>query len=338
MSRGEQPSSAAPVAMTAPAVAVVIPCFRVRQHILQLIPEIGPEVNRIFVVDDCCPEHSGDLVEASCADPRVSVLRHEINQGVGGAVLTGYRAALAAGCDIIVKLDGDGQMEPALLPYFIDPIARGDADYTKGNRFYDFDELGRMPAIRIFGNAGLSILNKFSSGYWSIFDPTNGYTAIHAKVAARLPIHKISKRYFFESDMLFRLNTLRAVVMDIPMHAKYEDEQSNLRISKVLPEFFLKHLKNSFKRIFYNYFVRDASIASIELLVGGFLLCFGLGIGLSDWIASVKSQVFASAGTVMLAALPILVGINLLLSFLNYDIRNQPTRAIHRLLPARPLQ
>ena len=164
---------------------MVIPCYRVGGQVLDVIARIGPEVGRIFVVDDACPEHTGDLVERQCADARVRVVRHAENQGVGGAMLTGYRAALAAGADIVVKVDGDGQMDPALIPRFIAAAAsQGQADYTKGNRFYDLESLRTMPRVRLFGNAMLSLVNKISSGYWDVMDPTNGYTAIHRTVLA----------------------------------------------------------------------------------------------------------------------------------------------------------
>lgn len=167
-------------------VAVVIPAYKVEAHVLALIPRIGPEVDQIFVVDDRCPNNSGSLVEAQCTDPRVQVIYNAVNQGVGGAVMAGYRAAIAAGCDVIVKVDGDGQMDPALIPEFIGPIIAGNADYTKGNRFFNLEDVAEMPGLRIFGNAALSFMAKFSTGYWGLFDPTNGYTAIHAKVAACL--------------------------------------------------------------------------------------------------------------------------------------------------------
>ena len=200
-------------------IAVVIPSYRVKKHILEVISGIGNEVERIYVVDDLCPEQSGDFVEAHCDDPRVRIIRHEVNQGVGGAVMSGYRAAIEEGVDIIVKVDGDGQMDPSLIPYFVEPIISGNADYTKGNRFFDLESVRAMPRIRLFGNAVLSFMTKMSSGYWDLFDPTNGYTAIHADVAKHLPFEKISKRYFFETDILFRLNTVRAVVVDMPMEA-----------------------------------------------------------------------------------------------------------------------
>jgi glycosyltransferase involved in cell wall biosynthesis len=312
------------------AVAVVLPCYKVTRHILDVIAAIGPEVSHIFAVDDCCPDGSGKLVQERCSDPRVQVVFHEQNQGVGGAVMSGYRAAIAAGCDVIVKVDGDGQMDPSLIPDFIEPILSGQADYTKGNRFFDLEQIRQMPPIRLFGNAVLSLLTKLSSGYWNLFDPTNGYTAIHADAARHLPMHKISQRYFFETDMLFRLNTLHAVVIDVPMDASYGDEVSNLKISKIVTEFAYKHLRNFAKRVFYNYYLRNMSLASIEAPLGLGLILLGGGYGLWHWIDSANLHQATPAGTVMLSAMPILMGTQLLLAFLAQDIASVPRRPIHK--------
>lgn len=316
-------------------IGVVIPSFRVRAHVLEVIRAIGPEVCRIYVVDDGCPENSGEYVAEHCSDRRVAVIRHAVNLGVGGAVKTGYRAALDDGMDIVVKIDGDGQMDPSLLPLFVDPIARGEADYTKGNRFFYLEDLAGMPRIRLFGNAALSFATKLSSGYWQIFDPTNGYTAIEARVLAHLPLDKISDRYFFESDMLFRLNLLRAYPVDIPMSAVYADERSNLKIGRAVGEFFWKNGRNFAKRIFYNYFLRDMNPASIELLGGLALFSFGIVFGAVNWIEALASGRQTPLGTIMLAALPVLVGVQLLLAFLAFDIANAPRRAVQGNLSAR---
>lgn len=313
-------------------VAVVIPCHRVSRHILELLGAFGPEVGGIYVVDDACPEQSGRLVESGCQDPRVRVLYHEHNQGVGGAVMTGYVAALRDGMRIIVKVDGDGQMNPALIPDFVRPIAAGWADYTKGNRFFDLEGVRRMPRMRLFGNAVLSLFSKFSTGYWDLFDPTNGFTAIDARVAALLPLDKISRRYFFETDILFRLNTLRAVVVDIPMHARYADEVSGLRISAVVFEFVGKHLRNFIKRIFYNYYLRDMSVASFELPLGLALVLFGAIFGAHHWWNSIHTGHVTPAGTVMVAAIPLLMGVQSLLAFLAYDIGTVPRRPLQQVL------
>jgi hypothetical protein len=232
--------------------------------------------------------------------------------------------------DIIVKIDGDGQMDPFHIPLFVQPIIDGEADYAKGNRFFDLDKIKAMPPTRLFGNAVLSFITKLSSGYWNLFDPTNGYTAIHADVARRLPFERISRRYFFETDMLFRLNTLRAVVVDVPMDAQYGDEISNLKISSIIGEFLLKHSRNLIKRIFYNYYLRDMSLASVELPLGGALLAFGLSFGGYHWLESALRQQAVSAGTVMLAALPIILGVQLVLAFIGYDMTSVPMRPVHR--------
>jgi len=189
-----------------------------------------------------------------------------------------------------------------------------------------------MPRHRILGNAVLSFMTKLSAGYWGLFDPTNGYTAVHRKIVLNLPLEKISKKYFFETDILFRLYILRAKVMDIPMRSKYGDEVSNLKISSILGEFLLKHVKNFFKRIFYCYYLRDLSIASIELPVGVILFLFGILFGIFSWVQAFQNEISTPAGTIMLSALPTLMGLQLILSFLAYDISSTPNEAIHPML------
>ncbi|AEG91960.1 glycosyltransferase family 2 protein [Ramlibacter tataouinensis] len=315
-------------------VAVVVPSYKATRHILDVIGGMGSEVDRIYVVDDCCPERTGDFVERQNRDPRVRVLRNAANEGVGGAVMHGYKQAIADGYDVLVKMDSDGQMDPRMLPRLVQPIVQGQADYTKGNRFYDLKAIHRMPAVRIFGNAVLSFMSKVSTGYWGMFDPTNGYTAISARVAAHVPMDKISQRYFFETDMLFRLNILGAVVRDIPMDAIYGDETSHLRISRILPEFLAKHARNFGKRIFYNYFLRDLNIASLQLVAGSGLLAFGMVHGGYHWLRALSTGLPTAVGIIMVAALTTLVGFQLLLAFLSYDMSHVPREPIAEQLPA----
>lgn len=317
--------------LTEPAearIAVVIPSYRVKAHILSVIDSLGPECSMIYVIDDRCPEGSGQFVLDQCTDERVTVIFHAENQGVGGAVLTGYRQAIADGATVIVKVDGDGQMDAAWIPTLVAEVTEGGADYAKGDRFYDRESVGDMPRIRLFGNAVLSFLTKLSSGYWDIVDPTNGFTAIDARVAAALPHERISKRYFFESDMLFRLGTIRARVVDIPMTAIYGDEVSNLSVRKILWDFLSRHLVNTVKRIGYTYYVRSFSVASVELLLGLLLFTFGVLFGARTWIANAMIGQETGSGTVMLAALPAILGFQLLLAFLAADIAGVPSHAI----------
>lgn len=313
-------------------ISVAIPCYKVTQHVVGVINNIPDCVTSIYAVDDCCPDGSGKWVLQNCTDPRVRVLFHSENQGVGGAVSTAYQEALKDGMDIVVKIDGDGQMDPKLLPLFVQPILQKRADYTKGNRFFRLESVRNMPKIRLFGNAALSFLTKISCGYWNIMDPSNGYTAIHTSILRELPINKLEKRYFFETDMLFRLNTIRAVVKDIPMDAIYADEESNLKISKILPEFLKKHTIRIGKRYFYNYLLRDFNIDTVYSIFGLLLLIFGIIFGGTHWISSYLNHQPASSGTVMLAGLPVLIGIQFLIAFLHYDVSSTPQEPLSVIL------
>lgn len=306
--------------------AVVIPCYRVSAHILDVIAGIGPDVDSIYVVDDACPEGSGDLVTRHVRDRRVSVIRQPQNSGVGGATLAGMKQAIADGADVIIKMDGDGQMDPSMLPILIDIVRSGQADYAKGNRFFDPEAVASMPTIRLLGNAALSFLAKISTGYWQSFDPTNGYVAIHAEVARRLPVDKISKRYFFETDLLFRLSTIKARVIDVPMPAIYGEETSGLRIGRIIVPFAIGHLRNFGKRIAYNYFLRDFSIASAQLVAGLAILAFGIVHALLN-IGLLTAG--GSAGVAIVSGLAVVLGVQLLLAFFAYDIQSAPASALH---------
>jgi dolichol-phosphate mannosyltransferase len=189
-----------------------------------------------------------------------------------------------------------------------------------------------MPTPRLLGNVALSFMTKLSSGYWTILDPANGYIAIHAAVLRLLPLASIAPRFFFESDLLFRLNLVRALVVDIPMPARYAGERSNLRIHSVIGMFPWYLARNFAKRIAYSYFIRDFSVGSIYLIFGLPLFAFGVIFGAWEWALHVSLQVATTAGTVMLAALPTIIGFQLLLSFLGFDIANVPRSPIHRLL------
>jgi dolichol-phosphate mannosyltransferase len=301
-------------------ICVVIPAFKVKSHILGVIDLIGPEVEKIIVVDDACPEKSGHYVKANIDDPRVEVIFHEVNLGVGGAVKTGYTRALEIGTDIVVKLDGDGQMDPSKILDLTKPIFLGRANYTKGNRFSDVEAVIKMPKVRILGNLGLSFMTKLSSGYWQIFDPNNGFTAISVELLRKVTLDKVDDGYFFESDMLFRLNLVGADVEDVFMSAIYNHEKSNLKVRRVLIEFPLKHTRNFTKRIIYSYYLRDFKLASLELPLGIFLGGFGFILGIYSWIHALVSSTPTENGTLILIALSVLSGLQLTLAFFNYDM------------------
>jgi glycosyltransferase involved in cell wall biosynthesis len=313
--------------LEAAGVWLIVPCYKVKAKILDVIAKTPPWIEGIVCVDDACPEGSGDFIEANNTDPRVTVVRLAQNQGVGGATLAGYADAVARGGQVLVKVDGDDQMDLGYVAHLVAPILLGEADYAKGNRFTSISHLTTMPQVRVFGNAALSFAAKLSTGYWNIFDPTNGYTAIEAQVAKMILEKRVSRRFFFETDLLYHLGTLRAVVRDVPMPARYADEVSNLRISAIVGPFALKHMKNFFQRVLGQYFVRDFHAASLELVFGMVFILFGLGYAAR--YVSVPHAQAASAGVVMAAALPVILGAQLLMQALNFDVLNVPTRPIH---------
>jgi len=323
------------VAVAAAKVAVVIPAFQAETNIAAVLHGIPALVEWIVVVDDRSPDGTAALVaKLAESDRRIHLVRHEVNQGVGGAVLTGYREARRLGADIVVKMDSDGQMDSRCLPALIDPIVRRHADYTKGNRYVHARQLRSMPLVRRVGNLGLSFLTKLASGYWNLFDPTNGYTAIHAAVIPSLNEGAIARRYFFESSMLLELSLLRAVVRDVYIPARYGTETSHLSVVTTLYQFPLALLKGFSRRLWLQYFVRDFSITSLYLVAGLVLLLTGVIFGAVRWYLSAKLQVATPTGTVMLAALPVVLGVQFLIQAVGMDIQGQPTQCLHRDLVA----
>ncbi len=280
------------------------------------------------MVDDGCPEETGSYVESKVKDDRIEVIFNKQNLGVGGAVKNGYLRAMELGAGVVIKLDADDQMDPSLIPQLVLPILEGRADYTKGNRFFNLKHLRAMPIERKIGNLILSFFAKFSTGYWRIFDPNNGFTAISSVAIKHIDIEKVDNRYFFESDMLFRLNVSRAVVVDVPMNAIYGSETSHLKIWKVLFEFPFKHARNFTKRIGYTYYLRDFTLASLELPVGLLLTLFGTFSAVFNFIHSNELNQATPTGTLILISMSILVGVQLVLSFFSYDIDSSPSEPI----------
>ena len=317
-------------------VCVVIPCYNVGVRVFPVLESMPSYVDQIIVVDDQCPEQTGLKVQEHCDDPRVSVLFQPENTGVGGAVLAGFEKGLKQNADILIKLDGDGQMDSTLIERFVNPILSGMADYTKGNRFYFLESSSNMPLARRIGNLGLTFISRLSTGYYSVSDPTNGFLAIDARLARELPISKISKRYFFETDLLFRLNTLRARVLDIPHSAFYADEVSGLDAKSEVWRFSGLHFKVMAKRLFYNYILRDFSMGSIFLLLA---LVFGLiGVfgGINAYFASQLSGMARSGGEIAILEVSIILATLFGVGFFNHDINQEPKTAISPLLSVRP--
>ena len=313
----DEPTGANPE--RARSIAVVIPSYRVARHIVSVIQGIPSYVDQIIVVDDCCPEHSGDVAEA-LGDPRVQVVRHAKNRGVGGAMKTGFARANELAMDIVVKLDGDGQMDAQQIARLCKPLLTERAAMTKFNRFWDFVELRQMPLARRIGNLGLSFLTKAASGHWKMFDPTNGFLALRGDVLRCLRLDALSDDYFFESSLLIELGKRGFRIKDLPLPARYGTEQSSMRLSRVLVTFPVKLLVGGIARVWYRHFWFDFTLAALLLVLGAPLCAWGLGFGAFAWWRSVDTGVTATSGTVMLAALPFLLGANLLLHAVSLEV------------------
>jgi dolichol-phosphate mannosyltransferase len=306
-------------------LAVVIPAYHVADKIELVLEHLPDYLRHIIVVDDASPDNTPGLVKATAErDARIVLICHEQNQGVGGAVLTGFRKALELGAQVVVKIDGDGQMDPAYIPALVTPLLEGKADYAKGNRFRDFESLQHMPLIRRIGNLGLSFLTKAATGYWNCFDPTNGFFAIRAEILAQLPFERIDRRYFFETSMLANLYLLDAFILDVPMPARYRGERSSMSIWRVLVEFPAKLLATLLRRLLLRYFLFDFSMVSVYLLTGIPLVLFGLIFGSLKWIQYLQLGVPAPTGTVILPTLALILGIQILLSAIEIDMNAAP--------------
>lgn len=306
-------------------IAAVIPAYRVESQIESVLCEMPPYFKHVIVVDDASPDRTSDLVTGLAKrDRRIVLIRHKQNQGVGGAMISGFHKALELNAQIVVKIDGDGQMDTSHIPDLLMPLILGKADYAKGNRFRDFAALRQMPIIRRVGNMALGFLSKAATGYWNLFDPTNGFLAIRAETLSQLPLDQIDRGYFFETSMLANLYLLGAVVQDVPMPARYKGEASSLVIYRVLFEFPIKLFGTFLRRILLKNFIYDFSMSSIYILTGLPLLLFGLIFGSYKWIRYAQLGIPAPTGTVILPTLSVLLGIQFLLSAIEIDLRSVP--------------
>ena len=305
-------------------VAVVIPCYRVERHVADVIRGLPEWVDAVVAVNDASPDGTGAVLDG-LAGGRVSVVHRARNGGVGAAMADGFRRALELGADIVVKVDGDGQMDTSRLADLVEPIAADSADYAKGNRFLHTRELGRMPALRLVGNIALTFLTKLASGYWHVFDPQNGYLAIHADYLRLLDLDRLAtRRYFFENEMLIQLNVEQARVLDVPMPAFYGTEESSLRIGRVLTYFPPNLVRGFLWRLWQRHVMRDFSVVVPLYLMGSVLFVFGFVFGLYVWVRALREGVPATTGTVMLSVLPFVVGVQMLLQALLFEVLQSP--------------
>jgi len=301
-------------------IVVVIPAYNVENHIEGVIKTIPSFIDEIIVVEDASTDDTREVLLA-LQDSRVTVVHHSVNQGVGGAMVSGFKRALECGAEVIVKMDGDGQMDPSQLAILLDTIVVGGYDYAKGNRFLDGDQLISMPKARLIGNFGLTFLTKLASGYWNVFDPQNGYVAARADVLRKLPLDRLARRYFFENDMLIHMNIFGARVKDIPIPARYRDERSSMRLTQVVVTFPIHLFKRFWYRIYQKYVLRNFSPVALFWTVGTLLLTWGIGFGAYRWIKSSWTGQSATTGTVMLSVLPLMLGFQLALQAILIEIQ-----------------
>jgi glycosyltransferase involved in cell wall biosynthesis len=303
-------------------VAAVVPAYKEEAMIDRVIDTMPDYVDHIVIVDDCSPDATSDVVRRS-SDPRVDLIRHEVNQGVGGAIITGHERAMELGADVNVIMAGDAQMDPAYLPALLEQVTDGGYGFAKANRFFSPESFDGMPRYRVLGNIGLSFMTKLASGYWHLFDPQNGYTAIRTSVLQRLPLKNVAKRYSFENDLLIHLNILQVPAVDVPIPAVYGDEVSSIKLSKVVPELVNLLGRGFWRRIWYRYVLWSFSPIALLLVLG--IVLFGFGLAVSVWLAFLSlNSVIATAATVMLAALPLMLGVQMLISALQLDIQASP--------------
>ena len=308
-----------------PLIVVVMPAYRSASKIGSVLAAVPSRVHRIVVVDDASPDDLTRAV-AAVADARIVVLRHPVNRGVGAATRAGFAAAIELGADIVVKVDSDGQMDPARIADLVGPILAGDADFTKGNRFYDLRFVRAMPLARRLGNLGLSFLVKAASGYWSVFDPCNGFLALRVSHLRKLRVEMLADRYFFEISLLCEAYAVGAVLHDVAMTPIYNDEVSSLSPAKSLVEFLPRLVARLARRIGYTYFLRDFTLVSVFLCAGLPLFLFGVFWSAGHWYRSYATHVVASSGTVIIGALTIILGFQLLLQALVLDVQSEPRR------------
>lgn len=306
-------------------VVAVIPAYNEGKHIADVLHSLPNFLRHVVVVNDCSRDDTAEVVRRVAAeDPRVILVNHEKNQGVGGAMVSGFRKALELQAQIVVKLDGDGQMDPTYLRELLQPLLTGEADFAKGNRFHDFRAISRMPLLRRAGNMGLSFLTKAAVGYWNCFDPCNGYVAIRGEILAAVPLERLHHSYFFETSLLARLYLLGAVIRDVPMPAIYGEEVSHLSISRVLLEFPPKLLHCFLRRLLLKNFIYDFSMETVFMLAGLPLLSLGVLYGGWSWWHHFVAGTAAATGTVVIPAMLIILGFQLLLSAIGEDLRAVP--------------
>jgi glycosyltransferase involved in cell wall biosynthesis len=303
-------------------IAAVVPAYNESRLIGKTITTMPDYVDFIVVVNDCSTDDTSQKAR-DVGDPRVTVIDHVKNTGVGGSILDGHERALELGADINVVMAGDAQMDPAYLPALLDPICLHGYEFTKANRFFSRSSYAGMPALRVFGSVVLSFASKVASGYWNLFDPQNGYTAVHRNALRRLDLNQVARGYEFENDLLIWLNIVGARAKDVPVPANYGDEVSSMRLTRVAPAIASLLFRGFWRRMLLKHVLASFSPIALLFFTGLGLLLFGFAVGIWVLIETLGPPV-ASAGSVILCVAPILSGLHMLISAWTLDIQATP--------------
>lgn len=263
------------------SIAVVVPAYNEENLIKNTLTTIPDFVDRIYVINDASIDNTQKIIDELClANSRIKSIIHEKNSGVGAAISSGYRNSLQDGMDITVVMDGDNQMDPGALTFLLEPVIQNRADYTKGNRLLNPEFRKGMSTWRFVGNSILTILTKFSSGYWKLMDPQNGYTAISKKALSLINLHHIYPRYGYLNDILVKLNVYNFRVMNIEIPAKYGCEKSKIKYGRYIRKVSWLLLMDFLYRLKMKYVVLNFHPLVIFYLFGTVMSITGILAGL----------------------------------------------------------
>ncbi len=263
-------------------IGVVVPAYNEEKLIGETLSSIPSFVDSVIVVDDRSNDSTAGIVrDIAETDKRIVLIEHTENQGVGGAIITGYKKVIELGIDIAAVMAGDNQMDPRDLKNIIEPVAKGVVDYTKGNRLFQGDAWNMIPHYRYFGNSFLSLFTKIASGYWHIADSQTGYTAVSLHVLEKIDLDSVYKRYGMPNDMLIKLNQYDFKVRDIHVRPVYNiGEKSGIRLIKVIPKIAWLLFKGFWKRLFFKYVIKDFHPLIFFYLLSFILLCSSIPLAI----------------------------------------------------------
>lgn len=306
-------------------IAVVIPYYNAKKHIVNVVCKLPEYISKIYIVNDKSPDELpiNELKQTMC-NSKIDIINSDTNMGVGGATKLGFIKAVQDEMEYIIKVDSDDQMDTTYIPDLLIPLIEDKADYAKGNRFRDFKALKSMPISRKTGNLFLSFLTKTATGYWNNFDPTNGFFAVKTSFLKRIDFENLANRYYFETSLIAEMYFQSTRIQDVSMPAVYGDEKSSMTVWKMPFVFLPKLIKTFIRRIIKTYFIHDFNMSSIYIVLGIPLFLFGVIYGIYKWCYYSSVDELAPTGTIMLITLSIILGFQLLLQAIHYDIIRTP--------------